>query len=83
MAELPIAALVVHDSDDMEVPWTNGADVAAAWPGAELVTTQGLGHRRILRDAGIVARVTAFLAEHLLPERPGLTRERAAVSALC
>ena len=72
-AELPIAALVVHDRDDMEVPWTNGADVAAAWPGAELVTTQGLGHRRILRDAGIVARVTAFLAEHL----PGAPRAHA------
>ncbi len=49
---------------------------------AELMTTQGLGHRRILRDSGAVAQVTAFLAERL-PERPGLTRERAAVSALC
>jgi hypothetical protein len=46
------------------------------------MTTQGLGHRRILRDSGAVAQVTAFLAERL-PERPGLTRERAAVSALC
>jgi hypothetical protein len=42
-----------------------GAAIAAAWPGAELVTTEGLGHRRILRDPAVVARVTDFLAADL------------------
>jgi TAP-like protein len=63
--DLPLAALVVHDREDAEVPWAEGAAIAAAWPEAELVTTRGLGHRRILRDPAVVARVTAFLTDRL------------------
>jgi pimeloyl-ACP methyl ester carboxylesterase len=59
--DLPLAALVVHDQDDGEIPWADGAAIAAAWPGAELVTTQRLGHRRILRDPVVVERVRDFL----------------------
>jgi pimeloyl-ACP methyl ester carboxylesterase len=55
--------LVIHDRHDAEVPWSDGAAIAEAWPGAELVTTAGLGHRRILRDATVVARSAAFVAE--------------------
>lgn len=47
-------ALVVHDLDDREVPYADGEAIATAWPAAELVTTSGLGHRRILRDSGVV-----------------------------
>lgn len=57
-----IPALVVHDADDADVPWCEGEAIAASWPGAELVTTRGLGHRAILRDPGVVERVTTFLA---------------------
>jgi pimeloyl-ACP methyl ester carboxylesterase len=53
--------LVVHDVADKEVPVVEGRAVAAAWPGAELVETSGLGHQRILRDADVVRRVLAFL----------------------
>ncbi len=35
-----------------------------AWPGAQLVTTDGLGHRRILRDPVVVAGATSFIAAH-------------------
>jgi len=63
--ELSAGALIVHDRGDAEVPWADGAAVAGAWPGAELVTTHGLGHRRILRDPAVVARITDFLAERL------------------
>jgi len=31
-------------------------------PGAQFVRTTGLGHRRILRDPEVIARVTAFIA---------------------
>jgi pimeloyl-ACP methyl ester carboxylesterase len=57
-----IPALVVHDADDHDVPWREGEAIAASWPGAELVTTHGLGHRAILRDPAVVERVTAFLS---------------------
>jgi hypothetical protein len=81
-ADLPPSALVVHDGTDAEVRWAEGAAVAAAWPGAELVTTQGLGHRRILRDPGVVARVTAFLSARLAP---GIDRAEpaSALAMLC
>jgi len=37
--------------------------VAHSWAGpAEVLETQGLGHRRVLRDPGVVATVTAFVA---------------------
>jgi hypothetical protein len=44
-----LGILVVHDRDDDDTYWTEGAALAEAWPGAQLLTTTGLGHRRILR----------------------------------
>lgn len=55
--------LVIHDRHDPEVPLRDGASVAAAWPGARLVETAGLGHNRVLRDPEVVAGAVAFLAE--------------------
>ncbi|WP_147918387.1 alpha/beta fold hydrolase [Ruania zhangjianzhongii] len=54
--------LVVHDRADKEVPYADGARVAEAWRSAELMTTDGLGHQRILRDAGVIDRVAEFLS---------------------
>lgn len=59
--------LVVHDRHDKEVRWEDGAAIAGAWPGATLLTTEGLGHRRILRDAGVIEQVLTFLAQRLSP----------------
>jgi pimeloyl-ACP methyl ester carboxylesterase len=60
--------LVLHDREDDEVPWSQGAAIAERWPGARLVTTTGMGHRRILRDPDVVAQAVDFLAT---PEPPG------------
>lgn len=54
--------LVVHDRGDAEVPWQHGAAIARAWPVAKLLTTDALGHRRILRDPTVIAEATSFLA---------------------
>lgn len=64
-AAMKIPLLVVHDRLDAEVPWEQGEAIALAWPGAEMVTTNGLGHGRVLRDPAVVARVSAFVATHL------------------
>lgn len=53
--------LVVHDREDRETSWNEGAAVAEAWPEARLVTTSGLGHRRVLRDENVVKDVVEFL----------------------
>jgi len=55
--------LVIHDRDDEETYWSEGSALAAAWPGARMLTTEGLGHRRILREAGVVEAATKFVAE--------------------
>ena len=58
---LNVPALIVHDRDDREVPWEQGARIAEAWPGAQFLATHGLGHRRILRDAATVESIVEFL----------------------
>ena len=63
--DMTLPLLVVHDRRDAEVAWEQGEAIAQAWPGAELVTTDGLGHRRILRNPAVVMRAAAFLAERL------------------
>jgi pimeloyl-ACP methyl ester carboxylesterase len=55
--------LVIHDQGDREVPWSEGQAIATAWPSAALLTTEGLGHRRILRDAGVIQQAVAYLAQ--------------------
>ncbi len=54
--------LVLHDPEDREVPYEEGAELARRWPGAELRPAGGLGHLRILRDAGCVAAAVGFVA---------------------
>jgi pimeloyl-ACP methyl ester carboxylesterase len=58
-----IPLLVIHDRDDREVLWDDGAAIARAWPGAKLVTTTGLGHHRIVGDATVIGQVLSFLGE--------------------
>jgi len=54
--------LIIHDRADREVPYSEGADAARLIPGAQLVTVETLGHRRILRDDGVVSRIADFIA---------------------
>lgn len=53
--------LVVHDREDRDTYWSEGAALAEAWPGAQLITTEGLGHRRILRDENVIEEITKFV----------------------
>jgi pimeloyl-ACP methyl ester carboxylesterase len=56
------AALVIHDRADREVPYADAEALVRAWRGAELLTTAGLGHRRILRDRHVAAAAARFVA---------------------
>ncbi|TNC17277.1 alpha/beta fold hydrolase [Georgenia sp. 311] len=60
--DVTVPVLVVHDRQDKEVPHADGVRVAGTWPDGTLVTTEGLGHRRLLRDPGVVDVVTRFVA---------------------
>lgn len=66
--QIPVAAhlldlpgLVIHDVHDPDVSWTDGEAIASAWRDAELIITQGLGHRAILRDPDVIRRVVGFV----------------------
>lgn len=60
--DMRVPLLVIHDRDDREVGWSDGAAIAEAWPGAELVTTSGLGHHRIVSDPNVIRQVVTFLS---------------------
>lgn len=55
-------ALVIHDRDDRHVPWTQGAHIASLWPGARLMSTDGLGHGRILHDDMVTRAAADFIS---------------------
>jgi pimeloyl-ACP methyl ester carboxylesterase len=66
----PPLLLLIHDRQDAETGWSDSDAIARAWPGARLVTTTGLGHRRILRDPAVVAEVAGFVDSPLARSRP-------------
>lgn len=55
-------ALVMHDPEDKDVPVAHGAGIAAGWRGARFEPLSGLGHTRLLRDKGVIARVVDLMA---------------------
>jgi pimeloyl-ACP methyl ester carboxylesterase len=57
-----IPTLVVHDREDSVNRFADGMAYAHAIRGAQLVATEGLGHRKVLKDAQVLERVTLFAA---------------------
>ena len=60
---LHMPGLVVHDRDDDMVPFAEGEAIARAWPQARFLATEGLGHRQVLADPGVVHAVASFLTD--------------------
>jgi pimeloyl-ACP methyl ester carboxylesterase len=60
---LEARALLIHDREDLDVPYSHCEEIAAAWSGAQLRATVGLGHRAILRDPAVVRWTVEFLEE--------------------
>jgi pimeloyl-ACP methyl ester carboxylesterase len=81
VARMRAAALVVHDAQDNEVAFSSGLALARAWHGARLVRTQGLGHRAILRDPGVVQDVADFIADRVVFTPPPQRGSRSAFDA--
>jgi pimeloyl-ACP methyl ester carboxylesterase len=77
LTQLSLPALFVHDGGDAEVPFENSQRLLARMPDARLIKTHGLGHRRLLRDPGVVAAVVNFVrgqVDELPAELPVLPR---------
>jgi pimeloyl-ACP methyl ester carboxylesterase len=56
----PRPTLVITDRDDRQTPYAEVVDFAETI-GAPLITTEGLGHRKVLRDPEVVKTVVEFL----------------------
>jgi pimeloyl-ACP methyl ester carboxylesterase len=55
--------LLLHSRDDREVPFSEAEAIDRSWPHAELFALAGLGHRRVLRDGGVLGAAVEFVAE--------------------
>jgi pimeloyl-ACP methyl ester carboxylesterase len=56
----PLPTLVITDRGDRQTPYADVVDLAQRIE-APLVTTEGLGHRKVLRDPAVVERVVDFV----------------------
>ncbi|MNJ91100.1 Tropinesterase [compost metagenome] len=56
-----LPALIVHDKGDREVPFEVAEKIYQTWAHSELLATEGLGHRRILKDEKVLEAVTEFI----------------------
>jgi pimeloyl-ACP methyl ester carboxylesterase len=60
-ARVTLPVLLIHDRGDKEVPFAHAQAFLDALPNANLVATEGLGHRRILRDPAIIDLAVQFI----------------------
>jgi pimeloyl-ACP methyl ester carboxylesterase len=57
----PVPTLVITDRGDRQTPYEDVVDFAESID-APLVTTEGLGHRKVLRDRRVIACVVEFVS---------------------
>lgn len=53
--------LIIHDKNDQDISVLNAENLATFWPNADLVITEGLGHRRVLMDQNVIDSILGFL----------------------
>lgn len=60
---LAVPGFVIHDTHDVDIPWEEGQIIANTWSNASFKSTEDLGHRRILRDADVIAAAVNFISD--------------------
>ncbi len=66
--DLDVLAMVIHDVDDVDVPWHEGQTIAKAWNRVRFIKTNNLGHRRILRDPTTIKTAVDFIKSNSIYE---------------
>lgn len=56
-------ALVLHDTDDSEVPYSDFLALQEQWDKSIFETTEDLGHRRILDDLSVINKIVDYLGK--------------------
>lgn len=65
LEDYPNPMLIVHDKKDRVVPYEAGVAIADTVKSSRLLTTEGLGHRRLLAHAGTIQQVVDFVSEDI------------------
>ena len=55
--------LLIHDTEDVEISFKESKLIAQNWPQAEVFSTSGYGHKRLLRNPDVWNKVSLFFFE--------------------
>jgi pimeloyl-ACP methyl ester carboxylesterase len=69
LRSLGLPCLIVHDIEDLEVPWGDGELYARHWNSSRLLTTRGLGHHEVVDAPEVIDATLAFLRGARVGER--------------
>lgn len=64
---IDIPLLIIHDNQDAEVPLEQAKLLQRSWRDSRLIVTEGLGHRRILRDPQVIEQAVGYLLDPISP----------------
>lgn len=56
--------LIVHDWNDKAVPYEASENIHQAVAESKMISTEGLGHRRILKDPAVIEKVVEFIVKN-------------------
>lgn len=59
--KMSVPGLIVHDKQDIDVGFKQAEALHKNWSNSKLILTEGLGHRRILSDEGVVRAIVSFV----------------------
>ncbi|MEE9343592.1 MAG: alpha/beta hydrolase [Gammaproteobacteria bacterium] len=58
--QMTMPGLLIHDSDDEYIGIGHMFEINAAWQASDILSTQGLGHNKILNDPSVIRAITQF-----------------------
>ena len=61
VSDLNIKALLFHDRNDKDFLLQESEAISHFWQGSRLIITEGLGHKRILRDKQVIQKTVEFI----------------------
>jgi len=61
--EINTSGLIIHDKKDKEIHYSQALSLQKNWKDSQLFLTEGLGHRRILRDERVILRIKNFVRD--------------------
>jgi pimeloyl-ACP methyl ester carboxylesterase len=58
-----VETLVIHDNNDIDVHTSSAHEIVNKLENGKLLVTEGLGHRKILGDPGVINKISTFITE--------------------